>query len=160
MWRGTGGRYPEGPHLYKKDGRYYLLISEGGTEYGHMITIARSASPWGPFEPGPRNPILTHRDTFADEIGVAGGLDDSVGERVSVREDGIARSGLEWPPGRRAAGDGDHAPVLGAPLRDQQVKAPVLLVEVRPLGITAAVPRHTSRGGEVSVPVLMSIVDW
>jgi alpha-N-arabinofuranosidase len=63
VWKGTGGRYPEGPHLYKIAGRYYLMISEGGTEYGHMVTIARAASPWGPFEPCPRNPILTQRDT-------------------------------------------------------------------------------------------------
>jgi xylan 1,4-beta-xylosidase len=63
VWKGTGGRYPEGPHLYKINGRYLLLISEGGTEYGHMVTIARASSPWGPFEPCPRNPILTHRDT-------------------------------------------------------------------------------------------------
>ena len=35
IWNGTGGRHPEGPHIYKKDGWYYLLISEGGTEYGH-----------------------------------------------------------------------------------------------------------------------------
>ena len=62
-WKGTGGRYPEGPHLYKIAGRYYLMISEGGTEYGHMVTLARASSPWGPFEPCPRNPILTHRDT-------------------------------------------------------------------------------------------------
>ncbi|MBN2174226.1 MAG: glycoside hydrolase family 43 protein, partial [Bacteroidales bacterium] len=33
IWNGTGGRYPEAPHIYKKDGWYYLLISEGGTEY-------------------------------------------------------------------------------------------------------------------------------
>ncbi len=63
VWKGTGGRYPEGPHLYKVGGRYILMISEGGTEYGHMVTIARGSSPWGPFEPCPRNPILTHRDT-------------------------------------------------------------------------------------------------
>jgi xylan 1,4-beta-xylosidase len=63
VWRGTGGRYPEGPHLYKIAGRYFLMISEGGTEYGHMVTMARASSPWGPFEPCPRNPILTHRDT-------------------------------------------------------------------------------------------------
>jgi alpha-N-arabinofuranosidase len=63
VWKGTGGRYPEGPHLYKIAGRYYLMISEGGTEYGHMVTIARATSPGGPFEPSPRNPILTHRDT-------------------------------------------------------------------------------------------------
>src|SRR5262245_26506144 len=63
VWKGTGGRYPEGPHIYKVRGRYYLMISEGGTEYGHMVTIARASSPGGPFEPCPRNPILTHRDT-------------------------------------------------------------------------------------------------
>jgi alpha-N-arabinofuranosidase len=66
-WKGTGGRYPEGPHLYKVGGRYYLLISEGGTEYGHMVTIARSERPTGPFEACPRNPILTHRDTHLDQ---------------------------------------------------------------------------------------------
>ena len=63
IWTGTGGRYPEGPHLYKIGGRYYLMISEGGTEYGHMVTMARGNSPWGPFEACPRNPILTHRNT-------------------------------------------------------------------------------------------------
>ena len=56
VWPGTGGRYPEGPHLYKIRGRYYLMISEGGTEYGHMMTIARSDSPWGPFEACPATP--------------------------------------------------------------------------------------------------------
>ena len=61
LWSGTGGAYPEGPHLYKSNGLYYLMIAEGGTEYGHMETIARSPSPWGPFEVCPRNPILTHR---------------------------------------------------------------------------------------------------
>jgi xylan 1,4-beta-xylosidase len=67
IWKGSGGRYPEGPHLYRIDGRYYLMISEGGTEYGHMVTIARSDSPWGPFEACPRNPILTHRNTQMDQ---------------------------------------------------------------------------------------------
>jgi alpha-N-arabinofuranosidase len=61
VWGGSGGQCPEGPHLYFRDGWYYLLLSEGGTEYGHMITMARASSPWGPFEPCPRNPLLTHR---------------------------------------------------------------------------------------------------
>jgi len=61
LWRGTGGVWPEGPHLYKVNGKYYLMISEGGTSYDHMLTIARSDSPWGPFEANPANPILTHR---------------------------------------------------------------------------------------------------
>ena len=61
IWLGTGGRYPESPHLYKIAGRYYLMIAEGGTARGHMETIARSDSLWGPWESCPRNPIMTHR---------------------------------------------------------------------------------------------------
>jgi alpha-N-arabinofuranosidase len=61
IWAGTGGKSPEGPHLYKINGRYYLLIAEGGTEQNHMVTIGRSDSPWGPWESCPHNPILTHR---------------------------------------------------------------------------------------------------
>ncbi|HOP97113.1 MAG TPA: glycoside hydrolase family 43 protein [Verrucomicrobiota bacterium] len=61
LWRGTGGVWPEGPHLYKVQEKYYLMISEGGTSYDHCLTVARSDSPWGPFESNPNNPILTHR---------------------------------------------------------------------------------------------------
>lgn len=61
IWSGTGGAFPEAPHLYRRNGWYYLMIAEGGTEYGHMVTIARSRGPWGPFEGCPHNPILTHR---------------------------------------------------------------------------------------------------
>ncbi len=62
IWEGMGGKCPEGPHLYKRNGWYYLMIAEGGTEYGHMETIARSRSVWGPYEACPHNPIVTHRD--------------------------------------------------------------------------------------------------
>lgn len=61
IWRGTGGQYPEAPHLYRIGEWYYLMIAEGGTEYGHMVTIARSNRPDGPFESCPHNPILSHR---------------------------------------------------------------------------------------------------
>lgn len=61
IWAGTGGNDPEGPHLYKINGWYYLLISEGGTEYGHMITVARSRAVYGPYESCPQNPVLTNR---------------------------------------------------------------------------------------------------
>lgn len=60
LWNGTGGRYPEGPHIYKKDGFYYLMIAEGGTEEAHSETIARSKNIWGPYDPNPSNPILAH----------------------------------------------------------------------------------------------------
>lgn len=52
---------PEAPHMYKKDGWYYLMIAEGGTEEYHAVTIARSRNPMGPFEGYAGNPILTHR---------------------------------------------------------------------------------------------------
>jgi xylan 1,4-beta-xylosidase len=63
IWEGTGGAHPEGPHLYKINGYYYLMIAEGGTEYGHMVTMARSEQPFGPFESHPNNPFLTHRSS-------------------------------------------------------------------------------------------------
>lgn len=63
IWEGTGGSFPEGPHLYRIGDWYYLIIAEGGTEYGHMVTAARSRAPFGPFESCPYNPILTQRST-------------------------------------------------------------------------------------------------
>src|SRR6187401_1045930 len=42
IWSGSGGQHPEGPHLLRRNGWYYLLLAEGGTEYGHMVTMARS----------------------------------------------------------------------------------------------------------------------
>ncbi len=85
IWYGTGGRCPEGPHMYRIGGTYYLMIAEGGTEYGHTEVIARSDSVWGPFESCPANPVLTNRNvnpSFAEmsrpdyqEIGCVGHAD-------------------------------------------------------------------------------------
>ena len=63
LWDGAvkGAVYAEGPHLYRIDGRYYLMIAEGGTGHDHAVTIARSETITGPYEVNPRNPILTHR---------------------------------------------------------------------------------------------------
>jgi alpha-N-arabinofuranosidase len=72
IWTGTGGRYPEAPHIYKKDGWYYLMISEGGTEYGHKVTIARSKNVDGPFESNPANPILTNSNVNAQMNSIQG----------------------------------------------------------------------------------------
>lgn len=65
LWKGSGGSYVEGPHMYKKDGYYYLLTAEGGTAYGHTVAIGRSKSIWGPFESCPHNPILTNRMSYS-----------------------------------------------------------------------------------------------
>lgn len=62
IWKGSGGRYLESPHMYKINGGYYLMAAEGGTEYGHMITYARSESVWGEFRGYEKNPVLTNRN--------------------------------------------------------------------------------------------------
>ncbi|GAA4300377.1 glycoside hydrolase family 43 protein [Aestuariibaculum suncheonense] len=51
----------EAPHLYKKDGSYYLMCAEGGTGGWHSEVIFKSDNPKGPFIPAPNNPILTQR---------------------------------------------------------------------------------------------------
>lgn len=62
IWNGCGGRYLESPHLYHINGWYYLMAAEGGTEYGHMVVLARGRTPYGPFENAPHNPIVSNRD--------------------------------------------------------------------------------------------------
>lgn len=62
LWSGTGGLFPEGPHIYKVGKWYYLMIAEGTTFHYHSITIARSENLFGPYEGCPHNPILTHRN--------------------------------------------------------------------------------------------------
>jgi alpha-N-arabinofuranosidase len=56
----------EGPHIYKKDGTYYLLLSHGGTDWGHAVSIWKSDKVFGPFEMCPNNPIVTNRDLSHD----------------------------------------------------------------------------------------------
>ena len=51
----------EAPHIYKKEGSYYLMCAEGGTGGNHSEVIFKSNSPKGPFIPAPSNPILTQR---------------------------------------------------------------------------------------------------
>lgn len=65
----------EGPHLYKIDGWYYLFSAEGSTWKGHLQSCARSVSPWGPFEPCPHNPVLTHRHRVGHPIQTLGHAD-------------------------------------------------------------------------------------
>ena len=86
LWTGTGGAYPEGPHLYKKNGWYYLMISEGGTERCHMLTMARSRKVEGPYEPCPDNPVLTNRSlrTPIESTGHADLVEDQNGNWWAV----------------------------------------------------------------------------
>lgn len=59
IFKGSDIQLTEGPHLYKRNGYYYLLTAEGGTEYGHAASLARSRDLWGPYEVHPENPVVT-----------------------------------------------------------------------------------------------------
>lgn len=62
LWYGHNQKASEGPHLLYKDGYYYLFMAEGGTGMGHRISVARSKTLMGVFEPCPYNPILRQWD--------------------------------------------------------------------------------------------------
>jgi xylan 1,4-beta-xylosidase len=62
IYLGTDLRLVEGPHLYKRNGWYYLLTAEGGTAYDHACTLARSRDIWGPYETHPQKHVITSKD--------------------------------------------------------------------------------------------------
>jgi alpha-N-arabinofuranosidase len=68
IWDGAvkGAVWSEAPHIYKIQGRYYLLTAEGGTAHHHAVIIARSDTIAGPYEGNRGNPILTHRHLGLD----------------------------------------------------------------------------------------------
>ena len=62
IFAGTALGFTEAPHLYKRNGYYYLVTAEGGTGWGHAVTMARSRSLTGPYELHPDMYIITARD--------------------------------------------------------------------------------------------------
>lgn len=62
IFPGTALGLTEAPHLYKREGWYYLITAEGGTGWNHAVTMARSRSLLGPYELHPDTYILTSRD--------------------------------------------------------------------------------------------------
>lgn len=72
----------EGPHLYKRDGMYYILAAEGGTSYEHAATVARSKNLEGPYEIHPGNPLIS-----------------SYGKDITIKKAGHA-SWCDTPDGR------------------------------------------------------------
>lgn len=65
LYYGDNKRAPEGPHLLYKDGYYYLFEAEGGTSLNHKVTVSRSKTLKGVYEPCPYNPIMTQTDLDA-----------------------------------------------------------------------------------------------
>jgi xylan 1,4-beta-xylosidase len=75
IFTGTAIGLTEAPHLYKRNGFYYLLTAEGGTGWGHAVTMARSRAIAGPYELHPDTHILTARDRPDAELQRAGHAD-------------------------------------------------------------------------------------
>lgn len=78
IWDGkkTRSKWIEAPHIYKKDGYYYLLVAEGGTFVTHSVQMARCRTIDGDYEICPRNPIVTHRHMpLLNPISVTGHAD-------------------------------------------------------------------------------------
>ncbi|MGN7764639.1 glycoside hydrolase family 43 protein [Paenibacillus sp. 22594] len=60
IWTGGTDRgCIEAPHLTKRGDYYYMMCAEGGTGYGHSVTMGRASSVCGPYEKDPMNPIVT-----------------------------------------------------------------------------------------------------
>ncbi|CCC13765.1 hypothetical protein SMACR_07274 [Sordaria macrospora] len=62
VYQGTELQLAEAPHVYKRNGRYYMLIAEGGTGYEHACTFARAKDIWGPYETHPEKYMVTSKD--------------------------------------------------------------------------------------------------
>ena len=75
IFAGTPIGFTEGPHLYQRNGFYYLLTAEGGTGWGHAVTSARSRSLYGPYELHPDVHILSARSRPDVELQRAGHAD-------------------------------------------------------------------------------------
>ena len=65
LYYGDQKRAPEGPHILKHNGWYYLFLAEGGTGIGHRITVSRSKTLMGIYEPCPFNPVMRQDDERA-----------------------------------------------------------------------------------------------
>jgi xylan 1,4-beta-xylosidase len=139
----------EGPHLYKKDGYYYLFTAEGGTEIGHAETVARSRTLLGPYEIHPENPLISARD-YPDCILQKTGHGDMVqtpegewyfvhltsrpvltgGHSFMGRETAIQK--ILWPEGewpRLATGGNEPSDLVQAPSGNTAVQSPRKAIE-------------------------------
>jgi xylan 1,4-beta-xylosidase len=72
IFKGTPLGFTEAPHLYKRNGWYYLLTAEGGTNWNHAVTMARSRNLIGPYELHPNTYILSARHRPDAELQRAG----------------------------------------------------------------------------------------
>lgn len=68
IYAGTDLGLTEGPHIFKRNGYYYLTVAEGGTGYKHAVTMARSRQIEGPYETHPDKHVITAKDASEHPI--------------------------------------------------------------------------------------------
>jgi xylan 1,4-beta-xylosidase len=145
IFQGTPLGFTEGPHLYKRDGFYYLLTAEGGTGWGHAVTLARSRELTGSYELHPDTYILTSRhrpDIELQRAGHADLVDTQAGDTFMVhlcgrplRNRGRCTLGRETAIQRMAwAADGWLRTADGQGLPYSEVAAPDLPEHPFPAG--------------------------
>src|SRR5687768_10590075 len=87
IFSGTSIGFTEAPHLYKRKGWYYLITAEGGTGWGHAMTMARSRTLTGPYELHPDKYIITARhrpDSPLQRAGHGDPVETQAGETYAV----------------------------------------------------------------------------
>ncbi|HEX4273007.1 MAG TPA: glycoside hydrolase family 43 protein [Rhizomicrobium sp.] len=87
IFKGTSLGLTEAPHIYKRDGFYYLLTAEGGTAWNHAVTMARSRNLLGPYELHPDRYIMSARnrpDAALQRAGHADLVETQTGETYMV----------------------------------------------------------------------------
>lgn len=72
LTEGTNLGLTEGPHLYRRNGYYYIVLAEGGTEYGHAMSIGRSKSIFGPYEFHPAHPFISAAEDIENTLQKSG----------------------------------------------------------------------------------------
>jgi xylan 1,4-beta-xylosidase len=136
IFRGSPIGLVEGPHLYRKDGWYYLVVAEGGTGIDHAVTVCRSRSLTGPYELHPSNPLVSSRGRPELPLQKAGHgswcdtpdgrwfLTFLVGRPLPGRPDCVlgretALAELTWSDGWPRLKSGGNHPTLGVTLEPQ-----------------------------------------
>lgn len=111
------GIFLEGPHIFKREGWYYLFCADTGTGEGHGQTILRSRSVWGSYEmykpddskreEGEAFSILTsrhHEDILLQKAGHCDLVETQDGEWYAVHLCGRASEGRNPADAERFAG--------------------------------------------------------
>ncbi len=145
IFTGTEIGLVEGPHLHHLNGYYYLITAEGGTEYTHAVTVARSRNIDGPYEVHPANPLVTttgHPERTIQKAGHGSIVDTPDGEWYLVHLGGRPIDGKHCILGRETSiqkcewrEDGWIYLANGTNLPDAETPAPAAYqpVEANPL---------------------------